>query len=558
MSLSTAEIPIEPEALRAFAAALQAELRARELKIEKLEHQLAVLKRARFGASSEKLERQIAQLELILGDLEEGVAAAEASTDMAARAAGLPAPDRKVRGPKKPLPADLPREVIRHEPPACCPSCGGTRLSVIGQDEREVLEYVPAHFKVVVHVRPKVSCRACETIAQAPMPSLPIERALPGPKLLAHVAVAKFCDHIPLYRQSDIYARRGLDLDRAMMAEWMGRLAFLLAPLAEAIGRHVSAGRSLHADDTTVPVLDPGRGKTKTGRLWALVRDERPWSGPAPPAALYLYSPDRKGVHAATLLEGCEGFLHCDGYTGFERLFGADPGAAVPRLAEVACWAHARRKLYDVREASPAADAAVARIAELFAIEATIKGLPPKARLATRQRETVPRLAELKTFLDATLARISRKGNVADAIRYSTARWPALCRFTTDGRLEMTNNAAERAMRPPVLGRKNYLFAGSDEGASYCSSRHAIDSSGRFCWRSSGAGRRDRRASAWRRTSSRSRSACKMIQGPPLQCCRAGRRPLAMRRRTVVLLTASAATVSSSVASPRSARSPSR
>jgi transposase len=293
MSLSTAELPSDPEALRAFAAALQAALGQAEaaaktgaLRIEKLEHQLAILKRARFGRSSEKLDGQIEQLELIVGELQESRAEAEAREDAAADAQGAPALQRKVRGPKKPLPADLPREIVRHEPPACCPACGSAKLSLIGEDQREVLEYVPAHFKVVVHVRPKVSCRACETITQARTPPIPIERALPGPKLLAHVVVAKFCDHQPLYRQSDIYARCGLELDRATMAEWMGRLAFLVSPLADAVGKHVRAGSSLFADDTTVPVLDPGRGKTKTGRLWALVRDERPWAGPAPPAAL--------------------------------------------------------------------------------------------------------------------------------------------------------------------------------------------------------------------------------------------------------------------------------
>jgi transposase len=471
MSLATAELPRDPDALRAFALALQAQLgrseaesKAKDLTIEKLEHQLAVLKRARFGRSSEKLDRQIEQLELILGDLEETRAEAAAHGDAAAEAVGAPAPERKVRGPKKPLPADLPREIVRHEPPSSCPACGSAKLSLIGEDERQVLEWVPGHFKVVVHVRPKVSCRACETIVQAPAPALPIERALPGPKLLAHVAVAKFCDHLPLYRQSEILARSGVELDRATLAEWMGRLAFLVSPLAERIAAHVGAGASLFADDTTVPVLDPGRGKTKTGRLWALVRDERPWAGPAPPAALYRYSPDRKGEHARALLNGCKGFLHADGYAGFERLFVPDPATGQARLTEVACWAHARRHLYDVKDGSPAVQAALARIAELFAIEARIAGLAPEARLERRRAETVPKLAELKALLEATLGRISQKGKVAEAIRYATARWEALSRFTADGRLEMTNNAAERAMRIPVLGRKNYLFAGSDEG----------------------------------------------------------------------------------------------
>jgi transposase len=468
MSLATAAPPADPQALRAFALELQAELgrieaesKAKDLRIEKLEQQLAVLKRARFGRSSEKLDQEIEQLELAIGELQETSAEAEAREDASG---GSAVTGRKVRGPKKPLPSHLPREFVRHEAPTACPACGSPKLSVIGEDAREVLEYVPAHFKVIVHVRPKVSCRACEAIAQAPAAPVPIERALPGPHLLAHIAVAKFCDHLPLYRQSEIYAREGVDLARATLAEWMGRLAFLVSPLAERIGRYVREGQSLHADDTTVPVLDPGRGRTKTGRLWALVRDERPFGSRAPPAVVYRYSADRKGEHARALLGGCEGFLHADGYAGFEKLFAPVPPANAPRLFEVACWAHARRKIYDVKEGSPAAEEALLKIAELFAIEATIAAQEPEARLAVRRKEALPRLAELKTFLDATLRRVSRKGKLAGAIRYATARWEGLTRFATDGRLEMTNNAAERAMRIPVLGRKNYLFAGSDDG----------------------------------------------------------------------------------------------
>jgi transposase len=310
MSLSTTELPDDPTALKALAAALQVQLRARDLIIEAMKTQLAALRRARFGASSEKLDRQIEQLELALGDFEETAAHDQARAEASAPdQAGSPAPGaaHKPRGPRRPLPEHLPREIVRHEPPACCAACGSSKLSVIGEDSREVLEYVPAYFKVIVHIRPKVSCRACETIAQEPAPPVPIERALPGPGLLAHILVGKFCDCLPLYRQSEIFARSGLELNRGMLAEWMGRAAWLLEPLAEAIGDHVRAAPALHADDTPVPVLDPGRGRTKTGRLWTLVRDERPWAGTGPPAALYLYSPDRKGEHAATLLAGCEG-----------------------------------------------------------------------------------------------------------------------------------------------------------------------------------------------------------------------------------------------------------
>ncbi|MGH7022553.1 MAG: IS66 family transposase [Caulobacteraceae bacterium] len=456
----SSDLPADPDALRALAASLRAELKARDLIIEQLKAQLAALRRARFGRSSEKLEREIEQLELVLGDLEEGQGA------RAERAGQRPPPEPLERPRRAPLPPHLPRETVRHEPAAACPACGGTRFSCISQDEREVLEYVPAHFKVVVHVRPKFSCRTCETIRQAPMPALPIERGLAGPGLLAHVAVSKYADHLPLYRQSEIFERGGVDLDRSTLAGWIGQLGVILEPLAEAIGAHARAGAAIHADDTPVPVLDPGRGKTKTGRLWALVRDERPWTGPAPPAAYYLYSPDRRGEHAERLLASCRGFLHADGYAGFNTLYALQPESGVPRLTEVACWAHARRKLYEVHQAtgSAAAQEALERIGELFAIEAQINGRPPEVRLAQRQARTVPLLGELEAFLDRTLAGVSRKSSLAGAIRYATSRWQALARFTTDGRLEMTNNAAERAIRPLALGRKNYLFAGSDAG----------------------------------------------------------------------------------------------
>ena len=293
MALATASVPSDPEALRALAIALQealatkdrelaardAEIYAKTLHIEKLRATLALMKRARFGRSSERIE----QLELLISDLEEEAAAQQARRDATEDRRPSRAGERRARG-RQQLPAHLPRERVVHDPVCACPTCGSTMLTRLGADERELLEYVPSHFKVVVHVRPKMSCRQCETVIQAPAPSLPIERGRPGPNLLAHVLVAKYCDHTPLHRQSVIYGRAGVELERSTLADWVGQAAFLLEPLAAAITRHVRAGASLHADDTPVPVLDPGRGKTETGRLWVLVRDERPWAGPAPPA----------------------------------------------------------------------------------------------------------------------------------------------------------------------------------------------------------------------------------------------------------------------------------
>ncbi len=364
------------------------------------------------------------------------------------------------------MPDHLPREVITHAGVCACPACGSQRLRRISDDEREVLEYVPSHFKVIVHVRPKLSCRDCEAITQPPMPSLPIERGRPGQGLIAHVLVSKYCDHLPLNRQSGIYAREGVDLDRSTLADWVGRAAWLVAPVAERVGDYVRAGPAIHADDTPIPVQDPGRGRTKSGRLWVVVRDEGTWGSPNPPAAFYCYSPDRKGEHAQALLAPASGFLHADAYAGFDKLYEPDPITGRPRLEPVACWAHARRELFDehAKTKSPTAHQALDKIGAIFAIEREINGQSAEVRLAARQARSVPLLADLKDYLETSLSRISRKGDLAKAIRYSLNRWEALCRFTEDGRLDMTNNAAERAIRPLTLGRRNWTFLGSDSG----------------------------------------------------------------------------------------------
>lgn len=457
----------EPAALRQIIAELSEELAkakaglvAKSLEVEKLKVQLARLRRMQFGRSSERIDREIEQLELRLEELE---------TSEALEAEAEPAPEvepatAKPRSGRRPLPDHLPRREVVHAAACTCPSCGGV-LRKVGEDVSEVLDYVPGRFEVIRHVRPAFSCRSCESMVQAPMPPMPIIKGRPGPGLLAHVLAAKYCDHLPLYRQAGIYAREGVELERSLLADWVGKSAWLMRPLIEAIGTHVLAAERLHADDTPVPVLAPGSGRTKTGRLWVYLRDERPYGGSDPPAVLYRYSPDRKGAHPREHLKSFKGFLQADGYAGFNELYEARNGRSPPAV-EVACWAHARRKLYDVFETngSPIAKEALDRMSRIFEIEQTISGRPPAERQRIRQRETRPVVEELATFLDASLAKIPGKNQLAGAIRYARSRWTALTRFLEDGRLEATNNAAERAIRPLALGRKNFLFAGSDQG----------------------------------------------------------------------------------------------
>jgi transposase len=428
-------------------------LREQVLRNEQLKARLAKLLRERFGASSEKLRGAIEQLELLLGDLEEDIA--ETAPAEPEPPALPPLPGKPRRKPaRRPLPAHLPRDVVEHPAPSDCPQCGGA-LRPLGQDVTEVLEYVPGSFRVIRHVRPKLSCRCCESVAQAPVPNLPIERGLAGPGLLAHVLVAKYCDHLPLYRQAEIYARSGIDLDRSTLADWVGQCARLLRPLVEALGAYVMTAERVHADDTTVPVLDPGRGRTKTGRLWCYARDDRPFAGQAAPGVLYCYSPDRKGEHPRAHLASFRGILQADGYAGYAGLY--DRG-----VTEAACWAHARRKFFDVHTAtqhapgqltrgSPLAYEALQRIAALYAIEATIRGELPDVRLRVRQAQSAPLFAGLKAWLEKTQSRISGKGELAGAIRYTLSRWDALTLVLRDGRACIDNNAAERAMRPMTM-----------------------------------------------------------------------------------------------------------
>lgn len=464
-------MPIDSTSLPNDVALLKRMVVTAGIEIDKLKAQIARLRRMQFGRSSEKLDATIAQLELLLDDIEETRGESEEQSPESA-----PDAVEHAKPVRRPLPDHLPREEIVHGPAIedCrCPRCGGA-MRRLGEDVSEVLEYVPARFKVIRHIRPKFSCRCCETITQAPMPSLPIERGRPGPGLLAHVLVSKYADHLPLYRQAGIYAREGVDLDRSTLAGWVGKAAWLLRPLVDALAREVMSADRLFADDTPVPVLAPGTGKTKTGRLWVYVRDDRPHAGMTPPTVLYRYAPDRKGERPREHLKAFSGFLQADGYAGFDGLYetGRKPGPIV----EVACWAHVRRKFFDVHQANGSAIAreALDRIGALYAIEAGIRGRPPDERHRTRQARAGPLLAELKTWLEVTRPKLSGKSDLAAAIRYALGRWDALARYCDDGRLEIDNNAAERSIRPLALGRKNYLFAGSDAGGERAAAIYSL------------------------------------------------------------------------------------
>ncbi len=470
MPIDLSLLPDEVRALIAVQAATiarqQTEIDGQQARIALLRAQLAKLRRLQFGRSSEKLDAAIAQLELALEDLEEesgakGAAQASVSTDSELG---------KAKPARRPLPPHLPRDVIEHTTVCICSACGGT-LRLLGEDVTEVLDYVPASFRVTRHVRPKFSCRSCETITQAPAPSLPIRRGRAGAGLLAHVLVAKFCDHLPLYRQSEIYAREGVELERSTLADWVGQASALMRPLVAALERHVLAADRLHADDTPVPVLAPGTGKTSTGRLWAYLRDERSYAGTAPPAVRYRYTPDRRGEHPRAHLAGFRGVLQADGYAGFGGLYEGG------HVVEAACWAHVRRKFHDIHAAggtSPLAREALDRIGKLYAIEERINGKPPDHRLLIRQAEAAPLLDDFKLWLETTRVRLPGRSDVASAIRYALARWAALVRYVEDGTIAIDNNPVERAMRPVALGRKNWLFAGSDAGGERAAAIYSL------------------------------------------------------------------------------------
>ena len=466
-------LPSDVESLQRLVREQQAQLLSRDVLIEQLKLQLARLKKMKFGHSSEQLDAQIAQLEFSLEELE-----ANATAAAPPKAPGSAPESRPAR---KPLPDHLPREPHVHEPTtgSChCPECGGS-LRALGEDCSEVLEYVPEHWKVIWHLRPKYSCSACQKIVQAAAPSRPIERSYAGSGLLAHVLVSKYCDHLPYYRQSQIYARDGVELDRSTLADWGGAASALLDPLLGALEDYVMAAQKLHADDTPIPVLAPGTGKTKSGRLWAYLRDDRPAGSTDPPAVLFRYSPDSKGERPREHLKRFRGILQADAYGGFNGLYDREHEP----LIEAACWAHARRKYFEIYDsmASPIAFEALERIGALYKIEDEIRGKLPDERRAVRQARATPLLKDLYDWLRATVRKVSKKSAIASAIGYTLSLWAALTRYAEDGSIEIDNNPVERALRAVALGRKNFLFAGSDAGGERAAAFYSLIGTAKLC-----------------------------------------------------------------------------
>jgi transposase len=464
-ALSIAELKALLQEKHAQLVVKDAEILSYTAEIESLKLLIRKLRLMQYGKRSEQRAYQIEQLELLVENLE--TAAADRSCVVAQHSAK---PAASVPKPRRELPPHLPRETQTIAPQqSCCPDCGG-ELKHLGEDISEILEREPVRHKVIRVVRPKLACARCDTIVQAPAPTRPIERGMAGPGLLAHVLVSKYGDHLPLYRQAEIFAREGLELDRTLLAQWVGNVTALLIPLTDALRAHVLAADVVHADDTPLPVLAPGRGKTKTGRLWTYVRDERPAAGESAPAVWFAYSPDRRGEHPQKHLADFRGILQADGYAGFTKIY--DGGL----VFEAACWAHARRKFVELDELHKSAVAAqmIARVGALYGIEEEIRGRLPDERRAVRQERSRPLLDAMKPWLEQTLATLSQKSATAKAIRYVLGRWESLTRYCGDGRIEIDNNAAERALRCVSLGRKNFLFAGSDAGGERAAAIYSL------------------------------------------------------------------------------------
>jgi transposase len=481
MSPTTASMPDDPVALKALVAELQAQntalvatVRVFESHVQALQLRIAKLKRQAFGKTSEKVAREIEQLELALEDLL--IAKAEANPAPPEEESEAADPGDAQRKPRRRprVSADTPRERRVLDPGSACPDCGGD-LRHVGEDVSEMLDMIVATLKVIEIARVKKSCRACEKMVQPPAPTRPIRGSMATASLLAYILVSKFDDHLPLYRLNEIFARMGADIPDTTLVDWCGRAMQLLKPIVERIEDHVLSSDVLHADDTPVKVLDRslsarssgelGKGVRK-GRIWAYVRDQRPWAGPAPPGAVYKFAADWKQEHVHEHLRQATGILQADAYKGYAKLYEPQADCTV-RLREAACWAHLRRDFHDLWTSTKSSIAreALDRIGALYDIEAQITGKTAGERLTIRQANSKPKVEAFRTWAEAQLTRLPTKGDLPNAFRYALARWPAFCLFLEDGRVAIDNNPAERALRPIGIGRKNWLFAGADTGA---------------------------------------------------------------------------------------------
>ena len=460
--LMEADLPEDIEALRALALEQSRKLvdvtvakSEADAEIERLQSIIDAFMRHRFGRKSEQLDPD--QLQLGLEDIETALGAARAGREAAT---ARPRGDRPRKTNRGSLPAHLERieQVVDVEDKAC-PCCGGG-LHQIGEDVAERLDVVPTTFRVLVTRRPRYGCRSCESaVVQVPAPARIVEGGIPTEALIAQVLVSKYADHLPLYRQAQIYARQGIQLDRSTLADWVGRAAWYLRPLRDNILERLRRSERLFADETTAPVLDPGRGRTKTGQLWAYARDDRPWGGSDPPMIAYVYAADRKSERAEAHLGDFAGILQVDGYGGYTAL--------VKRRQQIRlafCWSHVRRKFYDLADKSPVATEVLQRIAQLYVIESNVRGTSADHRRAVRNEQARVTMDDLRHYLEARLRQISAKSKLAEAIRYALTRWDGLTVFLDDGRVELDSNTVERSIRPLALNRKNALFAGSDEG----------------------------------------------------------------------------------------------
>jgi transposase len=464
MKIDVENLPEDVESLHQMIADLSYEVLS-------LKDQLALLKRKRFGQSSEKLDQQIAQLELQLEDETKDIPESEIKEE----ASEAPAKEKN-KPIRKPFPEHLPREEITLNPAPKCPDCDGDQFRKISDDVTETLDYVPSSFKVIRTVRPRCACINCEKIVQAEVPSKPIPRGTAESGLLAHILVQKYCNHLPYYRQSEIYARENVELSRNTMASWAAQCSKLLTPLIDELKSYVFSAEQIHGDDTTVKVLAPGAGKTKTGRIWSYVRDGRAFGDDAAPAVCYYYSPDRKGKRPAEHLKNYSGILHADSYAGYKKLYRSNKNLDAT-IEEAACWAHARRKFYEITVTGnnpPIATETLEKISKIYKVEALVRGLGPEQRVAERQRISKPIIHELLAFWKQKYKELPKKSSTAKAIYYALRNEQALLRFLENGKIEIDNNAAERSMRVIALGRKNWMFAGSDNGGHTAASIYSL------------------------------------------------------------------------------------